>query len=113
MRLQWRKLTFAILAGIIASFCFVAGQRLDTDFSIDLSSLKFYGEWILLAIVLSVVIHMLWENFLKIGDASVIKRVKQTEIYRKIDIFVNRLSFAQMSIMDPGMARHFSGCIFL
>lgn len=59
--MKCRKILFAATAGIGAGFCFVAGKSLDVEYTLDLTEKSFYLKWLLLAALLGLMIHFLWE----------------------------------------------------
>ena len=61
-----RKFFFAALTGVVLGFCIIAGQRLDTIYSLEIMEKSFYIKWLFCAIVLGMSTHLIWEKiFLK------------------------------------------------
>ena len=94
-----RKVLFAIATGMIASFCIVAGEKLDTEFSLNLSSSRFYLEWMLGALVLSVLIHFSWEFCNKILESNLSLKLKGSAFVSKLDDFENRMGFVGVMLV--------------
>lgn len=57
-----RKSIFSAMTGVIASFCYVAGYRLDTFDTLDFLDKRFYLMWAAATVPLCIVIYLLWQG---------------------------------------------------
>ena len=59
--MKCRKFSFAAMAGLGVGFCFIAGNSLDTEYSLDLMHKSFYIKWLICSIIMGFLIHVSWE----------------------------------------------------
>lgn len=63
-----RKIVFAVLLGMIISFCYAAGYQVEAFDSLDLKDGGFYLKWLGLTVFSAGVLYVLWEIMDKYGD---------------------------------------------
>ena len=59
--MKCRKFSFAAMAGLGVGFCLIAGNSLDTEYSLDLMHKSFYIKWLICSIIMGFLIHVSWE----------------------------------------------------
>lgn len=68
MRGKTRKLVFSAITGILTAFCYVAGYRLDTFDTLNLSDKRFYMQWAAVSVAAGVIAYLLWHAIDRISE---------------------------------------------
>lgn len=74
-----RKILFALVLGVVISFCYAAGYFLEAYDSLNLMSREFYLRWSVEAVLITGILYLIWELADRYG-----KRILASEFVSKI-----------------------------